>query len=785
MHRLTFALSVALAATAFAARLSAAEPPPLVDSARYTFDRPADGWEKLGFDASAWDEGGGGYGTRGTDGARVGTNWGTDDVWLRKTVTLESLPAKPALLVSHDEDAEVYLNGEKVADFDGFVTEYFTVPLSQQAAGALKVGENVLAVHCHQTNGGQFVDVHLVSADAVPMLPEPAPMTEPFKTDLITEWGAEVTPENAWTEYPRPQMRRENWTNLNGKWDYAIAPLAAGTPPEAYDGKILVPYPLESQLSGVQRLLNPDESLWYRRTFEAKTSATERTLLHFEAVDYRCEVRVNGQSVGTHVGGNLPFSFDVTDALNEEGENELVLRVEDATGDYQLRGKQALQTSAIFYTRVSGIWGTVWTETVPVQSIKHVKVSTDAEAGTITVAAETSVPLVPHTFPVDGSPFPEMRVTVLDGETKVAQKSGMLEGITLEVSDAKLWSPASPHLYHLTIELVSPASSVYESFGGDTVHSYAGIRDVGMATGPDGHPRFTLNGEPTFHLGPLDQGWWPDGLLTPPSDEAMVWEIEWLKAAGFNMLRKHIKVEPRRYYYHCDRLGIMVWQDQVSGFPNPPWTRLDPNPQDAEWPAVAHAQYMAELDGMISLLESHPSIVSWVPFNEAWGQHRTVEVGDWTKRRDPSRIVNVASGGNWWPSGDVVDYHSYPEPAFRFDQDGGRFDGYAKVIGEYGGHGLRVRGHEWDPNARIFSYGDLPEDEEEYRRRYRRSAKRMVELKDRGIAGGVYTQTTDVEGEINGLMTYDRKVIKITPEELAELHRPLVEPSDEGNDDDR
>ncbi|QDT15651.1 glycoside hydrolase family 2 protein [Alienimonas californiensis] len=779
MRRLTFALAALLAAACSVPSLAAADAPPLVDVARYAFDRPADGWQKPGFDASEWQEGPGGFGTPGTDGARVGTRWTTDEIWLRKTFELKALPAKPALLLSHDEDAEIYLNGEKVAEFDGYVTEYFTVPLSQKAAGALKVGENVLAVHCRQTNGGQFIDVHLVSADAVPKLPAPAPNTEPFKTELITKWGAEVTPENAWTEYPRPQMRREQWTNLNGHWDYAIAPLKAGAPPEEYDGEILVPYPLESKLSGVQRLLSPQESLWYRRTFEApaRTShqsggigggvhSARRTLLHFEAVDYRCEAWVNGTSVGTHVGGNLPFSFDVTDALNEEGENELVLRVEDATGDYQLRGKQALQTSAIFYTRVSGIWGTVWTETVPVRSIEDLTISTDAEAGTITVAADVRFPLQ-FTNPL-------LRVRAHDGDRRVAGYIGRVGGVEMEILDAKLWTPDSPHLYDLTVELMDGQGNVV-----DTVYSYAGIRDVGMAAGPDGHQRFTLNGETVFHLGPLDQGWWPDGLLTPPSDEAMVWEIEWLKSAGFNMLRKHIKVEPRRYYYHCDRLGIMVWQDQVSGFPNPPWTRLAPNPKDANWPAVAHAQYMAELEAMISLLESHPSIVSWVPFNEAWGQHRTVEVGDWTKRRDPSRIVNVASGGNWWPSGDVVDYHSYPEPDFRFGQDNGRFDGYAKVIGEYGGHGLRVRGHEYDPNIRIFSYGDLPEDEAEYRRRYAGSAKRLVDLKARGIAGGVYTQTTDVEGEINGLMTYDRKVIKIPAEDLAELHRPLVEPGDD------
>ena len=752
------ASAAALAAAVLAVPAHAA-PPPLVDAARYTFERPADGWEESGFDASEWKEGPGGFGTAGTDGARVGTTWATDNIWLRKTVTLAAIPDRPALLVSHDEDAEVYLNGEKIAEFEGYVTEYFTRPLSQQAAGSLKVGENVLAVHCRQRDGGQFIDVHLVDADAVPELPEPPPRTEPVKTELVTEWGAEVTPENAWTEYPRPQMRRDDWTNLNGNWEYAIAPLGAAAMPEEADGEILVPFALESKLGGVQRLLAPDESLWYRRAFDADPADGERVLLHFEAVDYICEAFVNGTSVGTHVGGSTPFYFDVTDALRD-GEDELVLRVEDSTGEYQLRGKQDLRPSAIFYTRVSGIWGSVWTETVPADALSRLKIDTDAGDGTIAVAG----------FVHGGEKYgQQIRVTVKDGDEEVAQEAGRATGVTLTVPDAKLWSPDSPHLYDLTVELLDSDGAVT-----DSVESYAGIRSVGTATDADGHERFTLNGETVFHLGPLDQGWWPDGLLTPPSDEAMLWEIEWLKSAGFNMIRKHIKVEPRRYYYHCDRVGIMVWQDQPAGWPGPPWGRLAPDPVDAQWPAPAHAQFMAELEAMIAALENHPSIVCWVPFNESWGQHRTVEVGDWTARRDPSRLVNVASGGNWWPSGDVVDYHSYPEPDFPFDIDNGRFDGYVKVIGEYGGHGLRVKGHEWDPNARIFSYGDLPTEREELQRRYEKSAKTLLDLKAKGIAGGVYTQTTDVEGEINGLMSYDRRVIKIPAEDLADLHAPLV-----------
>lgn len=286
--------------------------------------------------------------------------------------------------------------------------------------------------------------------------------------------------------------------------------------------------------------------------------------------------------------------------------------------------------------------------------------------------------------------------------------------------------------------------------------------------------RFTLNGKEIFHLGPLDQGWWPDGLLTPPSDEAIQFEIEFLKSAGFNMIRKHIKVEPRRYYYHCDRLGMMVWQDQVSAGNNPPWTRLQANPRDADWPDEHHQQFMTELARMIDLLENHPSIVVWVPFNEAWGQHRTVEVGKWSAERDPTRLINIASGGNFWPIGDVVDHHNYPHPDFPFDAD--RFGGYIYVVGEFGGHGLPVPGHIWDANRRNWGYGGLPKDEAEYKERYVTSIKMLTDLRSRGISAGVYTQTTDVEGEINGLMTYDRKVIKIPAKELAELHRPLLVP---------
>ena len=731
----------------------------IVDQWAYRIRPPADGWQLPGFDDSAWRRAPGGFGTEGTPNARIGTEWSTEAIWLRKHFQLESVPNNPALLIHHDEDVRVFLNGQLISAIRGFSTDYQVIRLNKNGRSSLQPGINLLAVACEQTSGGQFIDVHVVDADDVPSLPEPPRKTKPFQSDLITTWGEAVTPENAWTEYPRPMMRREDWTNLNGHWDYTVQPIETEGMPPRWDGKILVPFCLESKLGGVQRLLDESEALFYRRSFIAKPSETERTLLHFEAVDYRCEVFINGRLVGEHIGGNTPFSFDISDAI-AEGSNELVVRVEDATEDYQLRGKQALRARGIWYTQVSGIWQTVWMETVPKNHLKRLLIKTSSEDSTIRI-----VPTVEG----QGS----VRVKVRDGDKVVAEATGR-DVVNIQIAEPKLWSPSTPHLYDLEVLLLDRSGQVV-----DTVESYAGIRTVGKARDDQGHWRYTLNGETIFHWGPLDQGWWPDGLLTPPSDEAMRSDIEWLRSAGFNMIRKHIKVEPRRYYYHCDRLGMMVWQDHVSGGEGermgwPEWTRLKPDPVDASWPNEQHQQFMVELDRMITALESHPSIVSWVPFNERWGQHQTIDVGRWTAERDPSRVINIASGGNFWPVGDVVDAHNYPHPAFPFDQNiDGRFDDYIKVIGEFGGHGFPVKGHLWDADRRNWGYGGLPKDTAEYRDRYVTSLRMLNKLRDKGIAAGVYTQTTDVEGEINGLMTYDRKIQKISADELAVLHEVL------------
>lgn len=591
---------------------------------------------------------------------------------------------------------------------------------------------------------------------------------------MLTSWGKTVTAENAWTEYPRPQLVREGWTNLNGLWDFATTGRGAAQP-ESWAEKILVPFAMETPLSGIGRRLEDNQAIWYRRSFNHEESAG-RTLLHFEGVDYACQVWVNGEQVGSHVGGNLPFSFEVTDAV-QLGSNQLVLRViddTDAYDRYQLRGKQKIDNGGIWYTPSSGIWQTVWLEQVPSTYVEELRLVADAE-GVLDARIE-----------VVGDGAASMEVTVSRDGTPVAGSVAHGNRVLVHVRDPELWTPSNPILFDVVVTVFDHTGEVIDQVG-----SYVGFRSVGRSKDADGHWRFSLNGEEIFHWGPLDQGWWPDGFLNPPSDEAIVFEMEFLKAAGFNMIRKHKKVEPRRYYYHADRVGLLVWQDHVSGGagPNewPKWKKLradlpgyEPrnnnwwraerdNALDADWPDWAHEQSMRELKTMIDVLHNHPSVVVWTTFNERWGQHRSMEIGQWVLDYDPTRHLNIASGGNFFPIGHIADEHNYPDPVFPFELT--EFDDYIKVMGEFGGHGWLVEGHQWDPTKRNWGYGGLPKTLAEYRERYVRTANMLGELRAEGVAAGVYTQTTDVEGEINGLMTYDRAVIKIPVEDLARIHR--------------
>ncbi|MDG2169441.1 MAG: glycoside hydrolase family 2 TIM barrel-domain containing protein [Opitutales bacterium] len=598
---------------------------------------------------------------------------------------------------------------------------------------------------------------------------------KPAENTMLTPWGEKVTTDNAWRDYPRPQMVRKNWTNLNGLWKFAVTKNTAARPAE-WDSEILVPFALETPLSGVGRRLEPTEVIWYHHEFNLKRVPKGRLLLNFEGVDYKCMVWLNGEMVGDHIGGNLPFGFDVTDQA-KKGKNTIELRVVDGTDDpdlYQLRGKQKRDNSGIWYTPSSGIWATVWLEEVPETYIDRLEVLADMH-GQLKAKAQ-----------LGGSEQEvQLRVTVLEEGKAVKKKTGYQNTVSLSLANAKLWSPSSPNLYDLEFELVDQAGEVI-----DTVKSYTGFRSIGKASDDNGNWQFTLNGKKIFHWGPLDQGWWPGSFLNPPADEAIVFEMNYLKEAGFNMIRKHKKAEPRRYYYHADTIGLLVWQDQTSGGagPNewPKWKKLRAEKKDyerknnnwwgseadaleADWPDWAHEQYMVELKSMIDLLYNHPSVVVWTTFNERWGQHRSTEVGEWVKNYDPSRHLNIASGGNFFSVTDIADEHDYPDPTFplKFSE----YDDFIKVIGEFGGHGWPVQGHLWDLEKRNWGYGGLPKTIEEYVERYRRTANILGEFKKKGITAGVYTQTTDVEGELNGLITYDRKVMKMTPEQLAEIHR--------------
>lgn len=582
---------------------------------------------------------------------------------------------------------------------------------------------------------------------------------KPVEGRIMTPWAKDVSPQKVWTEYPRPQLERENWTSLNGLWGYQITPKAADQP-SSWNAQILVPFAPESALSGVGKLVTPGEALWYHRKFTAKKTAGKKTLLHFEGVDYLTKVYLNGKEAGVHMGGFTPFSFDIT-ALLKDGENELVVRAYDSNEDHQPTGKQRLKAEGIWYTRVTGIWQTVWTEEINERSIDDLDFTTDIGTGTVGVTAKLSGTALAGE---------KLRVTATLNGKAAGNAEGGTEGFSLKLADAQLWSPDTPNVYDLKVELLDGSGKVV-----DSAKSYTALRSVGKVKDANGNWRFTLNGKPIFHWGPLDQGWWPDGLLTPPTEEAMVSDIKYLKEAGFNMIRKHIKVEPRRYYMHCDRIGMLLWQDHVSTGAGPAWTRMAPNPKDAEFPEASHQQWIVEYKRMVDHLRDEPCVVVWTPFNEAWGQHDTMEVGKMAVAYDTTRPINIASGGNFWPIGDIADEHAYPDPAFPLGD--ARFKDFIKVVGEFGGHGWPVKDHLWEVGKDNWGYGGLPKTLDEWKERYTRSIDVLRRLRYQGIAAGVYTQTSDVESEINGLLTYDR-LEKIPASWLKSVHEKLMKGSD-------
>ena len=577
---------------------------------------------------------------------------------------------------------------------------------------------------------------------------------KPAGDRIMTQWADDVDPSNVLPEYPRPQMMRENWLNLNGMWDYAISAKDASKP-GVYDGQILVPFAVESALSGVGRTLTADDALWYSREFTVpKQWKDQRILLNFGAVDWKTEVYVDGKLAGEHVGGYDPFSFDITDLLSKGKKHNLTVKVLDQTDAwYQPHGKQIMNPHGIWYTPVSGIWQTVWMEPVPETYIKSFSAVPDVPGAKLAMDVKVE----------NMQPGDICRVQMYDGEFLAGEGNGYKDAVW--VTNPKLWTPENPFLYDLKIMIIRKGQII------DEIKGYAAMREISVARDADGHKRMLLNGEPVFQYGPLDQGWWPDGLYTAPTDEALAFDIIKTKEFGYNMIRKHVKVEPARWYYHCDRLGMLVWQDMPSTtYGDNEWGNHEYNTgTDSKITQEGKDNYYKEWGEIINDFKIFPSIVVWVPFNEAWGQFDTDEVVKFTREQDPSRLVNYASGGNFEKcSGDILDLHNYPDPEmYLYDPE------YVNVLGEYGGIGLPVEGHLWqtDKNWGYVQY----KNGDDVLKAYEGYAEELIELVRKGFAAAVYTQTTDVEGEVNGLMTYDRKVVKMDAERLAKINRTVIE----------
>lgn len=575
---------------------------------------------------------------------------------------------------------------------------------------------------------------------------------KPAGEKIKTAWADQINVNNVLPEYPRPIMVRAEWANLNGLWSYSVRPKGE-TIPTKFDGQILVPFALESSLSGVQKRITDNEELWYSRTFKIPANwKSDKILLHFGAVDWKSDIWVNNIKVGQHAGGYSSFSLDITAALTKE-ENTLVVKVWDPTSSgEQPRGKQANHPEGIFYTPVTGIWQTVWIEPVNEQYISGIKTTSDIDKSTLRIEMENGVALANAI----------VEVKLFDG-AKLLNTANSIgnQPIEIKIQNQKLWSPEQPFLYDMQITVTKNAKVV------DKVRSYAAMRKISTHRDSKGHVRMQLNNKDYFQFGPLDQGWWPDGLYTAPTDEALLYDIKKTKDFGYNMIRKHVKVEPARWYTHCDREGIIVWQDMPSGGPSPQWQPGHYfNGNEMVRSTESEAMYRKELKEMIDQLYSYPSIGIWVPFNEAWGQFKTKEIADWIKQYDPDRLVNPASGGNHYFCGDLLDLHHYPGPNM-FLRDPQRVN----VLGEYGGIGLALKGHLWDTNK---NWGYVKfNTSEEVTDEYIKYAEQLYTLIDNGFSAAVYTQTTDVEEEINGLITYDRKVIKMNEKKIREINQKI------------
>jgi len=577
---------------------------------------------------------------------------------------------------------------------------------------------------------------------------------KPAGDKIKTIWAEKIDPNNVLPEYPRPIMERDKWQNLNGLWDYAILPMGQQEP-QTFDGKILVPFAVESSLSGVQKELGKEKELWYRHTFTIPSDwKSKNVILHFGAVDWKAEVYLNNIKIGSHTGGYTPFCFDVTPFLTS-GNQKLVVKVWDPTSDSSIpRGKQVTNPNGIWYTPVSGIWQTVWLEPVNNKHIVGITPIANIDNNNLKVKVCTKN--------TESSDIVEVKLK--DNNKVIASAKGVV-GQTLDIAipNAKLWSPESPFLYDLDVTLIERGKSV------DKVSSYAAMRKVSKKRDANGIIRIQLNNKDIFHFGPLDQGWWPDGLYTAPTDEALKYDIVKTKDFGYNMIRKHVKVEPARWYTHCDRLGILVWQDMPNGDQGPHWDMHHYfDGKEVTRSIESEQNFRKEWKEIMDYLMPYPSIAIWVPFNEAWGQFKTQEITEWTQYYDPSRLVNPASGGNHYLKvGDILDFHKYPSPEMMM-YDNERIT----VIGEYGGIGMPLTDHLWQPDKN-WGYVQF-KSAKEVTDEYVKYGRQLLNLVKSGISGGVYTQTTDVEGEVNGLITYDRKIIKVEEDRIRKINQEII-----------
>lgn len=592
---------------------------------------------------------------------------------------------------------------------------------------------------------------------------------KPAEAPVMTRWAKEVSPDNVLPEYPRPQLVREKWQNLNGLWNYAIQPKDENKPDD-FQGKILVPFAVESALSGVMKQVGEENKLWYQRTFSVPQEWREneqRVLLHFGAVDWQSTVWINGKEVGEHEGGYDPFSLDITDALREGEEQELIVSVWDPSDKGpQPRGKQVANPHGIWYTPVTGIWQTVWIEPVASHSIAGIEIRPDVDGNKVDLTVICRGGELRSRFDLvweiaeqsSGNRETSGSVTFVDEATSDGFTTRTFS-IDITPNQRQLWTPDNPFLFNISLSLRESGRD-YK----DRVTSYFAMRKIEVAKDKEGINRLFLNGEPLFQFGPLDQGWWPDGLYTAPTDEALKFDIEMTKKLGFNMARKHVKVEPARWYYHCDKLGLLVWQDMPNGDAHVP-----PGGEDITRSEESEAIYREEWKAIVEALDNFPCIVVWVPFNEGWGQFKTNEILAWTKELDPTRIVGGPSGWQDRGEGDLHDMHMYPGPGM-FPAQSDR----VSVLGEFGGLGWPAEGHLWKQQDN-WGYRTY-QTQEKLIRNYKNLIVQIPPLIGEGLAAAIYTQTTDVEVEVNGLMTYDREVIKLPAEQIAEINRTVYGP---------